>query len=129
DRIDIYDAKTYQLVHRLPAWTMPSHIGFSPDSSTVYVTLQGSDKLTAIDLASGNVKWTVPICRQPAGVLVRDTGTVLAAVMGTDHFVEVAPKDGSIIRQIQTGRGCHNFLLSPDRKVLYVSNRVAGTIS
>lgn len=129
DRIDIYDAKTYQLVRRLAAPTMPSHIGFSPDSSTVYVTLQGTDKLTAIDLASGNPKWTVPIGRQPAGVFVRPSGTILAAVMGTDHFVEVDPKDGSILHTIQTGRGCHNFLLTPDHKTLYVSNRVAGTIS
>src|SRR5277367_2465394 len=31
DHVDIYDAETYQLVHRLPAATMPSHIAFSPD--------------------------------------------------------------------------------------------------
>jgi YVTN family beta-propeller protein len=35
DRIDIYDGKDYRLVHRLPAPTMPSHIGFSPDSGTL----------------------------------------------------------------------------------------------
>jgi len=62
-------------------------------------------------------------------VLVRSSGTILAAIMGSDHFVEVDPKDGAVIRQIQTARGCHNFLLTPDGKTLYVSNRVAGTIS
>jgi len=30
---------------------------------------------------------------------------------------------------VQTARGAHNFLISHDGKVLYVSNRVAGTIS
>lgn len=129
NRIDIYNGKTFQLVHRLPAPTMPSHIGFSPDSSTVYVTLQGTDQVTAIDLAAGNVKWTVRVGRQPAGVLVRPSGTILAAIMGTDHFVELDPKDGRVIQQVQTGRGTHNFLLTPDGKTLYVSNRVAGTIS
>ena len=129
NRIDIYDAKDYQLVHRLPAPTMPSHIGFSPDSKTVYVTLQGTGNLIAIDLASGKTVWTVPIGRQPAGVMVRPSGTILAAIMGTDHFVEVDPKDGKIIRAVHTGRGTHNFLLSPDGKVLYVSNRVASTIA
>jgi YVTN family beta-propeller protein len=129
DRIDIYDGKTYRLVHRLAAPRMPSHIGFSPDSGTVYVTLQGTDKLTAIDLASGEPKWTVDVGRQPAGVMVRPSGTILAAVMGRDHFVEVDPADGHIMRRVETGRGCHNFLLSPDGKTLYVSNRVAGTIS
>ena len=129
DRIDIYDAKDFHLVHRLPAATMPSHIGFSPDSSTVYVSLQGSNNLTAIELASGKTLWTAPVGRQPAGVLVRSGGTILVAIMGSDHFVEVDPKDGSVLRRIRTDRGAHNFLLSPDGKTLYVSNRVAGTIS
>ena len=34
-----------------------------------------------------------------------------------------------MLRRIQTGRGAHNFLLSRDGKVLYVSNRVAGSIA
>ena len=129
DRIDIYDGKDYHLVHRLPAATMPSHIGFSPDSSIVYVTLQGTGNLTAIELASGKALWTGPVGRQPAGVLVRPSGTILVGVMGSDYIAEVDPKNGSVIRRIRTDRGAHNFLLSPDGKVLYVSNRVAGTIS
>jgi YVTN family beta-propeller protein len=129
DRIDIYNAANYQPIYQLPAATRPSHIGFSPDSSTVYVTLQSSDKLTAIDLASGQAKWTVPIGPQPAGVLVRPSGKILVGVMGSDHIAEVDPRDGSIVRTIHTDRGAHNFLLSPDGKTLYVSNRVAGTIS
>ncbi len=129
DRIDIYDGDDFKLVHRLPAETMPSHIGFSPDSTTAYVTLQGSNKLTAVDLASGKTLWTVPVGPQPAGVWVRPSGTILVAVMGSDHIVEIDPRDGAILRRIQTGRGAHNFQRAPDGKTLYVSNRVAGTIS
>jgi YVTN family beta-propeller protein len=129
DRIDIYDASDYHLVQRLPAPTMPSHIGFSPDGSTAYITLQGTNNLVAIELESGKVLWTVPVGRQPAGVFVRPSGTILVAIMGADHIAEVEPRDGSVIRRIHTARGAHNFLLSPDGKTLYVSNRVAGTIS
>ena len=129
DRIDIYNAATYEVVYRLPAPKTPSHIAFSPDSRTTYVTLQGSDRLIAIDLASGQAKWNVPVGPKPAGVLVRPSGTVLVAVMGSDHIAEVDPKDGNVIRRIHTDRGAHNFLLSPDGKSLYVSNRVAGNIS
>ena len=129
DRIDLYNAANYQLVHRLPAPKTPSHIGFSPDSSTAYVTLQGTDQLIAIDLASGQRKWVAPVGKQPAGVFVRPSGTVLVANMGSDHIVELDPRDGNVIRRIKTDRGAHNFLLSPDGKTLYVSNRVAGTVS
>jgi YVTN family beta-propeller protein len=129
DRIDVYDAQTYQLVHRLPAPTMPSHIAFSHDSKTVFVTLQGTSSLISIDLASGNVNWTAPVGRQPAGIVARPGGTLLVGVMGSDYIAEVDPANGSVIRKITTGNGAHNFLATPDGKTLYVSNRVAGTIS
>ena len=129
DRIDIYDGRSFELVHRLSGPTMPSHIGFSPDSATAYVTLQGTDNLMALDLASGNQRWIVPIGRQPAGVLVRPSGLILVAIMGSDKFVGIDPADGNIVRSVHTGRGAHNFLLSSDGKTLYVSNRLAGTIS
>ena len=129
DRVDLYDAATFELEHRLPASSRPSHIAFARDSATVYVTLQSSDKLIAIDLADGQARWTVPVGAQPAGVWVRPSGTILVALMGSDHIAEIEPRDGSILQRIQTGRGAHNFQLSADCKTLYVSDRVAGTIS
>jgi YVTN family beta-propeller protein len=129
DHIDIYDANNFQLVYRLPAATMPSHIAFARDSSTVFVTLQGTGSLTAIDLGSGKVDWTVPIGPTPAGIVTRSTGTLLAGIMGSDYIAEIDPHDGKVIQKIHTGNGAHNFLMTPDGKTLYVSNRVAGTIS
>lgn len=129
DRIDIFDAKTFQVIHRLPAATIPSHIAFSRDSGTVFVTLQGTGSLISIDLASGKVNWTVPIGRTPAGIVTRPTGTLLAGIMGSDYIAEIDPQDGHVIQKIHTGNGAHNFLASPDGKTLYVTNRVAGTIS
>jgi YVTN family beta-propeller protein len=49
--------------------------------------------------------------------------------MGADYIVEIDPQDGNVLRRIHTGNGAHNFLAAPDGKTLYVSNRVAGTIS
>jgi YVTN family beta-propeller protein len=129
DHIDIYDADTYQLIYRLPAATMPSHIAFSRDSSTVFVTLQGTGSLIAIDLGSGKVDWTVPIGPTPAGIITRPGGTLLVGIMGSDYIAEVDPQNGSVTRRITTGAGAHNFLASPDGKTLWVTNRVAGTIS
>ena len=129
DRIDIYDGETYRLVPRLPAATMPSHIAFSRDGNTVFVTLQGTGSLIAIDLASGKVNWTVPVGPTPAGIITRPGGTLLVGVMGSDHIAEIDPANGSVIRKIATGNGAHNFLATPDGKTLYVTNRVAGTIS
>ena len=129
DRIDVYDASSYQLVHRLPASTMPSHIAFSHDSQTVFVTLQGTDRLISIDLASGKVNWTVPVGPTPAGIISRPDGTLLVGIMGANYIVQVDPTIGNIIGKVTTGKGAHNFLYSQDGKTLYVTNRIAGTIS
>jgi len=129
DRIDIFDAATFELKHRLPAPTMPSHIAFAPDSKSVFVSLQGTDKVIAIDLDSGNVDWTVPVGRQPAGMWTDKAGNILVGVMGSDYVAELDPKTGATLRRIVTGRGAHNFQASPDGKSLYVTNRVAGTVS
>ncbi len=50
NQVDVYDAASMKLLKRFPVASTPSHLDFSPDSSTVFVSLQGSDKLVAIDL-------------------------------------------------------------------------------
>ncbi|HTZ70042.1 MAG TPA: YncE family protein, partial [Acetobacteraceae bacterium] len=69
NQIDIYDAGTLALLHRVPARTMPSHIAYSPDSEIVFVSLQGTDRLIAIRTATGAVAWNQHVCSTPAGVL------------------------------------------------------------
>ncbi len=128
NQIDIYDAKTLQLAHRIPASSMPSHINFAPDSKVVYVSLQGTDALTAIDTDSGAVRWTAKVGPAPAGVMWLN-GRVLVGDMGADYVAVVDPATGSVERRVQTGKGAHNLFLSPDGRTLYVCNRVDGSIS
>ncbi len=126
NQIDVYDASSLQLVKRFPVASTPSHLAFAPDSSMVFVSLQGSDRLVAIDLGAMAVRWTQPVGRTPAGVMWHN-GQVLVANMGSDNVALVDPVDGRVTGRIVTGRGAHTLFLSPDRKIIYVNNRVAGT--
>jgi YVTN family beta-propeller protein len=128
DQVDVYDAATMKLVKRFPIASMPSHLAFSPNSATVYVSLQGSNRLAAIDLTRLAVIWDVPVGSTPAGVLW-NRGHVLVADMGTDYVAEVDPADGKVINRIRTGNGAHQLFASPDGKLIYVNNRAAGTIT
>jgi YVTN family beta-propeller protein len=128
DQVDVYDAATMKLVKRFPIASMPSHLAFSPDSSKVYVSLQGSNRLAAIDLTRLAVIWDVPVGNTPAGVLW-NRGHILVADMGTDYVAEVDPADGRVINHIRTGNGAHQLFASPDGKLIYVNNRAAGTIT
>ena len=49
--------------------------------------------------------------------------------MGADYVAVVNPSNGRVERKIQTARGAHVMFVPPDRKVIYVSNRVDSTIS
>ena len=126
NQIDVYDAATMKLIKRFPVVATPSHVAYAPDSATVFVSLQDSDRLVAIDLVGMAVKWNQPVGKTPAGVLWLN-GHVMVADMGTDYVAEVDPADGRVIAHIQTGKGAHNLFLSPDRKILWVNNRAGGT--
>lgn len=126
NQIDVYDGATMQLLKRFPIESMPSHLAYAPDSSRVFVSLQGTDSLVAIDLNRLAILWKEKIGKTPAGVLWHD-GKVLVADMGTDYVAIVDPADGRVTGHIRTGRGAHNLFLSPDRKIIWVNNRVAGT--
>ena len=128
NQIDIYDAADYHLLHRVPAEGMPSHMNYSPDSDTVYVSLQDTNSLIAIQTVSGKVLWKHRVCETPAGVLWRN-GTLLVACMGQSGIALVRPLDGSVKRIVPTGRGAHNLFMSPDGRTLYVTNRVGGSIA
>ena len=128
DQIDIYEAASMKLVHRIPASSMPSHINYAPDLSVVFVSLQGTDSLIAIETMTGTVRWRAKVGWVPAGVLWHD-GNLLVGIMGSDYVAVIDPADGRLKRKIQTGRGAHVIFVPADRKVIYVSNRVEGTIS
>lgn len=131
NQVDVYDAATMQLAHRFPIGTMPSHLAYSPDSSVVYVTLQGTDRVAAFDLKRMALLWNAEVGKTPAGIIWHSNGQgggkLLVANMGSDHFAVVDPTDGHVERRVRTGRGAHQIFPSPDGKTLWVNNRVDGT--
>ena len=126
NQVDVYDVASMTLAKRFPLSSMPSHVAYSPDSSIAYVSLQGTNRLAAIDLRRQAVAWVAEVGATPAGVLWLNN-TVLVANMGSDHFAVVDPVDGHVEARVHTGRGAHQLFLSPDRRTLWVNNRVDGT--
>jgi DNA-binding beta-propeller fold protein YncE len=126
NQVDVYDAASMQLLKRFPIASMPSHLDYAPDSSRVFVSMQGTDSLVAIDLNRLAILWKEKVGKTPAGVLWHD-GRILVADMGTDYVAVVDPTDGHVVDRVHTGRGAHNLFLSPDRKIVWVNNRVGGT--
>ena len=126
NQVDVYNAASMTLAKRYPLSSMPSHLAYSPDSSMVYATLQGTNRLAAIDIKRQSVLWTAEVGATPAGVIWHNS-KLLVANMGSDHFAVVDPVDGRVEARVHTGRGAHQLFLSPDGRTLWVNNRVDGT--
>ncbi len=126
NQIDVYDAGSMRMLKRFPVASMPSHLAYAPDASRVFVSLQGTDSLVAIDLARLAILWEQKIGKTPAGVLWHD-GKILVADMGTDYVAVVDAADGQVVGRVHTGKGAHNLFISPDGKIIWVNNRAGGT--
>ena len=134
NHVDIYrwDGQTPTLAKRIPTGKTPSHLWIDSKSTLVWVTMQDSNELVGIDLASQTLRHRVPTGPMPADVFgTPDDKTLLVGLTG-GHGVEVFDVSaGKPVRQglLPTGRGAHAFRALGDRRHVLVSNRVANTIS
>jgi DNA-binding beta-propeller fold protein YncE len=138
DHVDLYRwqpqdaAQPVKLVKRIPAPKTPSHLSIDSKSTVVYASLQDSDELLAIDLATQAPRWKIPVGKMPADVYLSPDDKRLFVGLTGDRFVEAYDVSGpqpKLLQRIGTGDGAHAFRGRGDGKHLFVSNRVANTIS
>ena len=134
NHVDIYrwDGAELTLVKRILTGKTPSHIWIDSKSTTVWVTMQDSDELVAIDLPTQALKWRVKTGAMPADVFgTPDDRHVMIGLTGGDavEVYDVTGPQARRVKVIPTGAGAHAFRSAGDRKHVFVSNRVANTIS
>ena len=104
DHVDVYrrvghgDEMKLQGLARFNLAKTPSHLVFSDDSRVVYVTLQESHELVAIDLRRLVVLWRFAVGNLPAGVAISpDSKLIFVGVMAgyglwNDLKTDIAPQ-------------------------------------
>ena len=134
NHIDIYrwDGKDITLAKRVATGKTPSHLWIDSKSSTIYSTMQDSDELIAIDLASQAIKWRTKTGSIPADVYgTADDKFLLVGLTGADgvEVYDVSGAQPQRTKLIKTGAGAHAFRALGDKRHVMVSNRVANSIS
>ncbi|MDF1485976.1 YncE family protein [Ramlibacter sp. H39-3-26] len=135
NHVDIYrwDGQDLALAKRIATGRTPSHIWIDSRSATAYVSMQDSDELVAIDLRSQALKWRVQTGATPADVYGSSDDRFLFVGLTGGEGVQVFEVAGDAparaLRTIATGKGAHAFRSAGDGRHVYVSNRVADTIS
>jgi len=128
-------ANPLHLVKRIAAPKTPSHLYIDSRSTTLFVSLQDSSELLAVDLATQNVRWKIPVGKLPADIYVTpDDRLILVALTGGKE-VEVYDVTGTgttppkLVKRIATGDGAHSFRAWGDKRHVLVSNRAGNSIS
>ena len=134
NHVDIYrwDGKDLKLAKRIASGKTPSHIWIDNTSTIAYVTMQDSDELIAIDLPTQTIRWRVATGPMPADIFgIHNDKTLLVGLTGSDgvQVFDVAGTEPRLVGKIPTGKGAHAFRSAGDGKSVFVSNRVANTIS
>jgi YVTN family beta-propeller protein len=134
NHVDIYhwNGTELTLAKRISTGKTPSHLWIDSKSSTIYATMQDSDELVAIDLPTQTLKWRSKTGAMPADVFgTPDDKFLLIGLTGGDG-VEVYDVTGAaprLVKLLKTGEGAHAFRGAGDKRHVFVSNRVANTIS
>jgi YVTN family beta-propeller protein len=132
DRVDIYaaDGANLKLAKTIKLAKTPSHIAYTSDSKIAFITLQDSSELAAIDLATQTLLWKMPTGNTPAGLwMTPGDQYLLVGITGEDNVQVIDWKNRKEVKRILTGKGAHNFRPLGDKKQVFVSNRIASTIS
>jgi DNA-binding beta-propeller fold protein YncE len=134
-RLDFRNPTTFKLQHSLP---MPcvgvDHIDFSADGSYLLATCEFSGQIVKVDVARQRVVGTLTLPdgsgAMPQDVkLAPDGERFYVADMRAGGVWEINGATMKTTRFIRTGAGAHGLYPSRDAKLLYVSNRTAGSIS
>lgn len=133
NHVDFYrwDGKDLTLAKRVPTGRTPSHIWVDSRSQLAYVTMQDSDELVAIDIATQAIRWRIKTGPMPADVYGRpDDQLLFVGLTGGDsvEVFDISGREPKAVKRIKTGAGAHAFRAAGDGRHLYVSNRVANTI-
>ncbi len=134
-RLDFRDPHTMALVHSLPVANCPGvdHADFSADGRYMYVSCEYLGAMIEVDLAQQRVIRTLNLNPKPASpqdVKLSPDGTVLyVADQDRGGIWEIDAQSFTVIGFLPTGKGAHGLYPSRSARLLYVTNRIAGTIS
>src|SRR3989442_2067111 len=131
NRLDVYDWSTWTLLFRVPVpWPGVDHLDFSADGHILLTSAEFSGALVKVDLTRRMVVGYAYVGGLPVDVRLAPDGSVFYVANQSRHGVSVLdPERMEEIAFIPTGLGAHGLALSRDASLLYVSNRLAGTIS
>jgi YVTN family beta-propeller protein len=134
-RLDFRNPSTMALIHSLsvPVCRGVDHADFSPGGRYMFASCEFSGRMIEVDTWTQRVIRTLVLNHgdsSPQDVKLSPDGrTLYTADQLTGGLWEINPSTFRVIGFLRTGAGAHGLYPARDARVMYVSNRQAGTIS
>jgi DNA-binding beta-propeller fold protein YncE len=131
NRLDFYDPVTWEPKARvrIPGSGV-DHLDFSADGSYLMVSCEFGGQVVMVELSGPSVVGVVRVGGLPIDVKVSPDGNLFYVANQGRHGVSVIdPMQWREVDFLPTGRGAHGLAISRDTRMLYVSNRLEGSIT
>jgi DNA-binding beta-propeller fold protein YncE len=133
-RIDFRDAHTMKLRHELQVPSCPgvNHSDVTADGRFMLASCEFGGRMIVIDVARQKLIRTVPlrVGGMPQDVKLSPDGRIFyVADMATNGVWMIDARSFRKLGFLPTGAGAHGLYVSRDSRDLYVSNRMAGSVS
>lgn len=122
--ISVYDTELRHL-YTIDVGGHPDEITIPTTADVLYVPRRNRDDLVAIDLASGEQRWSVALSGSPHHTTISTDDRLVYTPIFNQTFLEVVDVDeGAVVEQIDVGYGGHGSLLNQDGTRLYVGTMI-----
>jgi YVTN family beta-propeller protein len=134
-RLDFRNPTTMRLIDSLsvPMCRGVDHMDFSADGRYAFASCEFSGRMIKLDLQTRRVVRTLVIgngLSSPQDVKLSPNGrTLYTADQQNSGLWEIDPLRFRVTGFVHTGAGAHGLYPSRDASLMYVSNRIGGTIS
>jgi DNA-binding beta-propeller fold protein YncE len=131
NRLDFHDPHSWAVTARLPIpGSGVDHMDFSADGSYLVVSCEFGGQIVKVGTNPPAVLGVYRGGRLPVDVKLNPEGThFFVADQGRHGVIIVEPESMTEVGFLPTGRGAHGMAIARDTRALYVTNRLAGTLS
>jgi YVTN family beta-propeller protein len=134
DTVSVVDIENQKELKKIKVGSTPVTTGITQDGKTLVVTINAENALAIVDLSTDKVE-KVKVGEGPAQVYIEaDDKYAFVANQGTEDkpsnsVTKIDLSTKQVAATIQTGKGTHGVVVSPDNKYVYVTNIYEDTVS
>ncbi len=105
-------------------------MSFSPDSKSIYFTVNGQDTLEVMNIFDKKITAEIPVGSSPFYItFTHDGKTGLVVSQGDNNLVLFDPKTNAIITKIKVGAAPYWIAVNADDSKVYVTNEESNSVS